>query len=164
MYLGLRETAAQRRAATRHLIVLHDADCGFCLAVVHWLRARDRYGRLRFVALQDAATSERPLLREVARTRDLAAELHVVDERAGSVSSGAAAVLTVLAVLPGWAWLTRLGRPRAAMWIADRAYRLGARQRRHLGRLVPGHGGAACASQPRDQAASGSKVTSISGL
>jgi predicted DCC family thiol-disulfide oxidoreductase YuxK len=164
MYLGLHETAAHRRAATRHLTVLHDAECGFCLATVRWLEARDRHGRLRFVALQEAPTSGRAMLRELARTRDLAAELHVVDERAGTVSSGAEAVLMVLAVLPGWGWLTRLGRPRPAMWVADRAYRLVARQRRHLRRLASGEGGVACATVPRDQAASGSKVTSISGL
>jgi predicted DCC family thiol-disulfide oxidoreductase YuxK len=164
MYLGLRETAARRRAATRHLIVLHDADCAFCLAVVRWLEARDHYGRLRFVALQDAPTSDRALLRELARTRDLAAELHVVDERAGTVSSGAGAVLTVLAVLPDWGWLTRVGRPRAVMWVATRAYRLVARQRRGLGRLARAPDGVACATASRDQATSGSKVTSISGL
>ncbi|MGZ3585661.1 MAG: thiol-disulfide oxidoreductase DCC family protein [Candidatus Limnocylindrales bacterium] len=149
MYLTLHATAAQRRRSSRQLIVLYDADCGFCLAVLSWLRAHDRDGRLRCVPLQEAPTSARPIIRELAGRRDLRAEIHVVDERAGTVTWGARAMLDVLAVLPRWHWLARLGRPRPALAVADAAYRLVARHRRRLGRLVGVSGRATCEVLPR---------------
>ena len=83
------------------LIVLYDADCGFCMATVRWLQRRDRGGGLTFVALQDAAARADPWRATVAG-HDLRAALHVVDTASDAVAEGGRAMLAVLRVLPRW--------------------------------------------------------------
>ncbi len=128
------------------LIVLYDADCGFCMATVCWLRRRDRAGRLTFVALQDPAAAAEPW-RTAARGHDLRAALHVVDAASGRVAEGGPAMLAVLGVLPRWRLPARLAAARAVAPLVDVAYRLVASHRHALGRLV-GAEGPACRSLP----------------
>lgn len=128
------------------LIVLYDADCGFCMATVRWLRRRDRGGGLTFVALQDAAARAEPWRATVAG-HDLRAALHVVDTASDTVAEGGRAMLAVLRVLPRWRVAARLASARPVAPLVDVAYRLVAGHRHALGRLV-GVGGPACPVPP----------------
>jgi predicted DCC family thiol-disulfide oxidoreductase YuxK len=128
------------------LVVLYDADCGFCMATVRWLQRRDRVGRLSFVALQDAGAAAQPWRAAVAG-HDLRAALHVVDPASGDVAEGGPAMLAVLRVLPRWRVAARLGSARPVAPLVDIAYRLVAGHRHALGRLV-GTGDPACRLPP----------------
>ncbi|MFI5261814.1 MAG: DCC1-like thiol-disulfide oxidoreductase family protein [Candidatus Limnocylindrales bacterium] len=135
--------AGARRQASRHLIVLYDAECGFCAATTRWLRRRDRDARLTFLPLQAARQAERARVREVALTHDLPAALHVIDERTGRVEASGAAMLAVLGVLPRWWIAARLVSVGPARRLTELGYRLGAGHRDRVGRLL-GVGGASC--------------------
>ncbi len=125
--------------ASRHkaqLTVLFDRDCGFCVWTVRQLRRLDRYGRLRYVALQTAAAvPERSDLARVAAEYPLADSIHVV-RRDGSVVARGRAMLAILDVLPG-AWLLRpWTRLPGVARLADALYDPLAAHRHALGRLV----------------------------
>jgi predicted DCC family thiol-disulfide oxidoreductase YuxK len=96
----------------------------------------DRHCRLEFVALQEAAHSGRPILVAVAGSRDLAASLHVVDESTGAVAAAGRAFLEIVAVLPGGRWPARLASLPPAVWLVELGYRLVARNRPAIGRLL----------------------------
>jgi predicted DCC family thiol-disulfide oxidoreductase YuxK len=119
--------------------VLYDADCGFCRWSANVIRAWDRHGNLRFVALQSAEAAR--LLAGLDASARFAS-WHAVDAH-GRVRSGGAAVSPVLRLLP-------FGRPLArladlAPGFTDRAYDLVARHRDRLGRIV---GEKACRVDP----------------
>ena len=128
------------------LTVLYDADCGFCMATVRWLRRRDRAGRLAFLPLQDAETSTEPWFHDLAAGHDLRTALHVID-RTGHVTEGGAAMMDVLGRLPRWRVLARLGTLRPARPLVEAAYGLIAGHRHGLARLV-GTPGPACRIPP----------------
>jgi predicted DCC family thiol-disulfide oxidoreductase YuxK len=128
------------------LIVLYDADCGFCTATIRWLQRRDRGGRLTFVALQDAPATAEPWRTAIAG-HDLRAALHVVDPASGKVAEGGPAMLAALGVLPRWRVAARLASARPVAPLVDVTYRLVAGHRHALGRLV-GTEGPACRSLP----------------
>lgn len=128
------------------LTVLYDADCGFCMASVRWLRRRDRQGRLAFVALQDAETSTEPWFHDVAAGHDLRTALHVID-RAGQVTEGGGAMMDVLRRLPHWRFLAWLGRLRPVRPLVEAAYRQIAGHRHGLSRFV-GLAGPGCRMPP----------------
>ena len=92
--------------------VCYDADCGLCRWCAWQLRRWDRRGRLRFVALGDPRADT--LLHELSPDRRRSS-WHLVSAD-GRVSSGGAAVPSVLELLPG-------GKPLAAL--ADRRERVG---------------------------------------
>jgi predicted DCC family thiol-disulfide oxidoreductase YuxK len=135
------------------LIVLYDADCGFCMATVRWLRRRDRGDRLAFVSLQDAAAAAQPWRTAIAG-HDLRAALHVVDPASGKVAEGGPAMLAVLQELPRWRVAARLAGARPVAPLVDVAYRLVAGHRHALGRLV-GVGDPACRSLPAERGRAG---------
>ena len=137
--------AADSPTRTRALIVLYDADCGFCVATVRWLQRRDRAGRLTFVALQGAWVGDESWRASVAG-HDLRAALHVVDP-AGAVGEGGPAMLAVLGALPRWWVVARLAAARPVAPLIDAAYRLVAGHRGALGRLI-GADGPACRLPP----------------
>ena len=124
------------------LIVLYDADCGFCTATVRWLQRRDHGGRLTFVPLQDATAATEPWRAAIAG-HDLRAALHVVDPASGAVAEGGPAMLLVLGELPRWRLAARLASAGPVVPLVDVAYRVVAGHRRTLGRLV-GAEGPAC--------------------
>jgi predicted DCC family thiol-disulfide oxidoreductase YuxK len=123
----------------RATTVLFDGDCGFCRWSTDKIRAWDRHGNLRFVALQSPEAAE--LLSAVDPTLRFAT-WHTVDAD-GRVRSGGSAVSTVLRLVP-------FGRPLArladlAPGLTDRAYAIVARNRDRLGRIV---GERACRVDP----------------
>jgi predicted DCC family thiol-disulfide oxidoreductase YuxK len=123
----------------RATTVLFDADCGFCRWSASKIRAWDRRGHLRFVALQSSEAGE--LLRTLDPSERLAS-WHVVGD-AGRVWSGGAAVSPLLRLLP-------FGRPFAGLadlapGLTDSAYSIVARHRDRLGRIV---GERACQVDP----------------
>jgi predicted DCC family thiol-disulfide oxidoreductase YuxK len=137
--------SARRRSSP--LTVLYDADCGWCSAVARRLRRLDRGSRLRFVPLQAAEESADVHVAILARRRDLAAALHVVDA-SGAWTSGGAAVLWILDSLPSLRPLARLARLPILGWLVEPAYRVVADHRGRLSGLL----GAACrvpAPRPR---------------
>lgn len=121
---------------TDRLLVLFDRDCGICTAAAARLRRWDRDGRLELLALQAAATDERPLVRSVAAGHALHDELHILDRATGAVRSGGRAVLEIAARLPGGRVPATLGRMPPAAWVIGVGYGLVARHRHALGRAL----------------------------
>ena len=107
-------------------VVLYDADCSVCRALLAWLLRRDRAHRLEPLALQ--APEAAGLLPELTPAERMAS-WHLVDP-SGRRRSGGAALAPVLSLLPGW----RL--PAAALgrlpWLADHGYRWVAAHRSSL--------------------------------
>jgi len=122
-------------------VLIYDEDCGFCRWSVDRILAWDREHRLRPLALQTPEADE--LLRDVPLERRRAS-WHLVT-RDGAVHSGGAGAAPLLRRLPG-------GTPMALVaetlpGPTDAAYRLVARNRDRLGRLL---GQDRCAVRPRD--------------
>ena len=120
-------------------VLLYDSDCGFCRWSVDKVLAWDRHRRLRPLALQD---SEADVLLAGMDAEKKMASWHLVTAD-GGVHSGGAAASPLLRLLPG-------GRPLAALFsafpgVTERAYRVVARNRDRLGRLV---GESACQVDP----------------
>lgn len=128
------------------LIVLYDADCGFCRAMASWLRHRDRTGRLALSPLQDAAAPTGPW-RAALACHDLRSTLHVVDLASGYVAEGGPAMLAVFRMLPRWGVAARLVGVRPLAPLVDLVYGLVAGHRDSLARFV-GVGGPACQLPP----------------
>jgi predicted DCC family thiol-disulfide oxidoreductase YuxK len=112
------------------VIVLYDADCGFCRWAMAWALRRDRRRALAAVPIQSPLGSE--LLADLAPSERLRAA-HVVREDGERRSAGAAAA-EVLSALPATRVLGRLGRrlPRATAVL----YGLLAARRTSFGRLL----------------------------
>jgi predicted DCC family thiol-disulfide oxidoreductase YuxK len=122
------------------VVLLFDADCGFCRWSTEKILAWDRDRRLRPVALQDPEAER--LLPRMSPGRRMAS-WHLVTPD-GRVYSAGAAAPPLLRLLPG-------GRPLAALAAAlphltDRGYGWIANHRAWLGRLV---GAKACSVDPR---------------
>jgi predicted DCC family thiol-disulfide oxidoreductase YuxK len=118
------------------LVVMFDRDFGLCQATARRLRRWDRHARLEMLSLQDAATSDRPLVAETARNHPVLDELHVLDERIGRVDAGGDAALAIAAALPG-GWLVRpFARLAPVRWIVGAGYSLVARNRHRIGRRL----------------------------
>ena len=97
------------------MTVLYDGDCPLCrreIAVYQGLAAR---APVRFV---DVSAPDTALPGERST---LLARFHVQRED-GSLLSGAEAFLALWARLPGWRWLSWLGRLPGAPWLMERAY------------------------------------------
>lgn len=120
-------------------VLLYDSDCGFCRWSVDKILSWDRRRRLRSLALQDPGADE--LLGAMdAAVRMASWHLVTAD---GRIYSGGAAAAPLFRLLPG-------GRAFAALFsafpgVTERAYRLVARNRDRLGRLV---GESACKVDP----------------
>jgi predicted DCC family thiol-disulfide oxidoreductase YuxK len=118
------------------LVVMFDRDCGLCQATARRLRQMDRHGRLELLSLQDALTSDRPLVAATARNRPVLAELHVLDERTGRVDAGGDAALAIAAVLPGGRLVGVFRYVAPVRWVVRAAYGLVARNRHRIGRRL----------------------------
>jgi predicted DCC family thiol-disulfide oxidoreductase YuxK len=121
------------------IAVLYDEDCGFCRWSADKLRVWDTRRRLTFAAIQTARGSE--LLVAVPEALRLDS-MHAVTPD-GRVWSGGQAVRVILAQLPGGSILA----PIAAAFpgATERIYRLVARHRERLGRML---GQRACSIDP----------------
>jgi len=121
------------------ITVLYDEDCGFCRWSADKLRVWDTRGRLTFASIQSARGAELLQALPVAERLD---SMHAVTPD-GRVWSGGQAVRVILAELPG-------GRIPASIaatlpGATERIYRLVARHRNRLGRLL---GQRACSVDP----------------
>jgi predicted DCC family thiol-disulfide oxidoreductase YuxK len=107
-------------------VVLYDADCPVCRALLVWLLRRDPAHRLEPLALQTPEAAD--LLADLTPAERMAS-WHLV-EPSGKRFSGGAALAPVLSLLPGW------GVPAAVLerlpWLADRGYGLVAAHRSTL--------------------------------
>lgn len=112
------------------LVVLYDADCGFCTRGVDFILSRDREGAITAAPISSPAGDR--LLRDLSPEQRLAS-WHVVDERGRRWSAGRAAA-PVLRRLHGLQWLAPVAE--AFPGPVELAYRLVARNRRALGRLT----------------------------
>jgi predicted DCC family thiol-disulfide oxidoreductase YuxK len=112
------------------MIVLFDADCGFCRWAMAWALRRDRRGLLVAVPIQSELGGE--LLADLSASERRSAA-HVVEEdgRRRSAGAAAAAVLAALAPTRPLAGLARRS-PRTTQVL----YTAVAGQRARLGRLV----------------------------
>jgi predicted DCC family thiol-disulfide oxidoreductase YuxK len=108
------------------VIVLYDEDCGFCRWTVAWALKRDRDRALEIAPIQSAAGEQ--LLADLAPAERLRAA-HVVNDD-GRRESGGAAVREVLNALPS-------AHPLARLASIPIVYRLAARHRSRISRLVP---------------------------
>jgi predicted DCC family thiol-disulfide oxidoreductase YuxK len=112
------------------VIVLYDADCGFCRWAMAWALRHDDRGVLATAPIQSPLGDE--LLVGMAPGEQLRSA-HVVDAD-GRVNSAGAAVERVLSAL---AWTRALGRLAVRFpHITDRLYRVVADRRMSFGRLV----------------------------
>jgi predicted DCC family thiol-disulfide oxidoreductase YuxK len=113
--------------------LLYDPDCGICTATAAWLARRVAPERLRLVALTEAP-SDRDLAEAVAG-RALVESLHAVRPD-GSVVTGARAALATVRLVPRWNLLAILLDHRLGNAILEPLYRLIARRRHRIGRLL----------------------------
>lgn len=114
------------------LIVLYDADCGLCSRTAQALRILDGANRLQLVPLQRAAEvvgSDGP------SERALRDRLHVRDG-AGAWWSGGEATLRIAASVSLLRPLAVVGRLPLVALLVEPVYRLLARHRNRLGRLL----------------------------
>ncbi len=123
----------------RKPLLVFDGDCGFCRKwIAYWQGLTGGpSGRVDYVAYQESAnkTAEYPELTRIPP--EAFAQAVQLIEPDGTVSSGARAVFTVLAVRPGlrWlAWLYRKGPGVAAL--TELAYGLVARHRVFFSRMT----------------------------
>lgn len=115
------------------LLVLYDADCGFCTSSVAALAGPVFQARFQPTAWQSADLAEHGLT-----AKECQARLHVVD--GSSTCAGAAAIARILrtARLP-WRIAGRIMTVPGLSWLSERVYDLVAQNRHRL----PG-GTAAC--------------------
>ncbi|MBA2763784.1 MAG: DUF393 domain-containing protein [Thermoleophilaceae bacterium] len=113
------------------LILVYDADCGFCRWSVATLLDRDELGALEPMTIGEA--DSRGLLDSIDPA-DRARSAHVVMPD-GQVLSGGSAVPALAARLPGAVPIRALAR--VAPRLVDVAYRTIAANRMRISRLVP---------------------------
>ena len=121
------------------IAVLYDENCGFCRWSTDKLKAWDTRHRLTFAAIQSPRGAE--LLVAVPEAQRLDS-MHAVTPD-GRVWSGGQAVRVILAELPGGSILASIAG--AFPGATDRTYRLVARHRERVGRML---GQRACSVDP----------------
>jgi glyoxylase-like metal-dependent hydrolase (beta-lactamase superfamily II)/predicted DCC family thiol-disulfide oxidoreductase YuxK len=110
------------------LTAVYDAQCEICQAAVSWIRALDRRGAVRCVAVQDGALAD---LHPALDAAQCMATLHVVDA-SGQVMAGWPAVARIAEAIPLTAPLAALDRLAATRAVAAATYRYVARNRHQL--------------------------------
>lgn len=130
-------------SASYQRMCLYDADCGICTALVRFGQRLDRDQRIEFVANYEEERFPPSVTQELVRQT-----IVVVEAERSQVLIRAAAVASLLRVLPRWKWLGWLMALPGIHFICDRMYRLVANNRIHISRAfglgvcrVPEHGG-----------------------
>lgn len=118
-------------AAADQLVVLYDADCGFCSWCATALDRLDGEHRLRLLPLQSAATA----LVDAPPEHLLLERMYVRDD-AGRWERGGAALLRIADVVPALRPLAIAGRLPLGGLAFEAWYRVIARNRHRLGRLL----------------------------
>jgi len=119
-------------ATSAELLVLYDGDCGLCSRTAQALRILDRRPSLSLVPLQRAAE----LLGDGSpAAAELSEVLHVRDQD-GDWLTGGSAVLRVASAVPALWPLAQVGRLAPISLMVEPGYRLLARHRHRLGRLL----------------------------
>jgi predicted DCC family thiol-disulfide oxidoreductase YuxK len=113
--------------------LIYDADCGLCTATAAWLALRVRPDRLRLVPLTEAPRD--PDLANAVAGRPLIESLHAVRPD-GSIVMGARAALEAGRLVPRWNALAILLDHRLGHAVLEPVYRLIARRRHRIGRLL----------------------------
>lgn len=103
--------------------LLFDGDCGFCSRLAAWVEERDRGGRLRVVAYQDAPSP--PMTPELRAA--CAEALHAITPRGRALRGGDATIVALHAI--GWRGPARLLWLRPLRELTGFAYRIVARLR-----------------------------------
>jgi len=113
--------------------LLYDGQCPICRREVQWLKRYDKCGHLALEDISDPATNPAQYGLTAA---EVSGALHAVLP-GGQVVRGVEAVRRAYQAV-GLAWLAApLGWP-GFRWIADRLYRVFARNRVRLGRVLSG--------------------------
>jgi predicted DCC family thiol-disulfide oxidoreductase YuxK len=115
------------------LTVAYDAECALCRSAARRLGKLDTRGRLTLVPFQDLASRDEQ--GEVPRSGELAGALHVFRADGSSVSGGKA-VLEVASAIPRLRPIAALGRLPIVNRLVEPLYRLVARHRHRLSRLI----------------------------
>lgn len=124
----------KRLPAGASLIVCYDGACGVCAAAVQRLRRLDDERRLLFVPGHRVAI-ELPDVAARLEPSALSSALHVV-ESDGSWISGGEAVLRIAEAVPRLRPIARLGRLPVVNLLVEPLYRLVARHRHRLSRIL----------------------------
>ena len=111
--------------------MLFDADCGFCSWAATQLDRLDRGHVLRILPLQRAAME----LKDPPRPEVLLDTMHV-RTRDGQWERGGAALIRIAAAVPLLRPLAVAGRLPLVRWAFEAWYRLIARNRHRLGRIL----------------------------
>lgn len=104
------------------LTVLYDGACPLCRREIGIYRGLQPLQPDRPVCFADVNDASLPLPPGTTRIQ-LLARFHVRGHD-GVLLSGAEAFLALWAALPGWRWLSRIGRLPGAAWAMERTYRL----------------------------------------
>ena len=115
------------------LTVAYDGDCPLCRSAARRLEKLDTRGRLTLVPFQDLASRDEQ--GNWPRPGELAGALHVIRPD-GSFVSGGKAVLEVASEVPRLRPLAVLGRLPIVNRLVEPLYRLVARHRHRLSRLI----------------------------
>jgi len=110
------------------LTAVYDGQCEICQAAVSWIRALDRRGVVRYVAVQEGVLAD---VHPALDTAECMANLHVVDA-GGQVLVGWQAVARIAGAIPLAAPLAALDRLAATRAAAAAGYRYVARNRHQL--------------------------------
>lgn len=114
----------------KHLTVLYDASCGFCVSCRHWLEGQAAYVPLRFVPARSTLAAR--LFPDLATDSE---ELLAVSD-GGDVYSGASAWIMCLWALEEYReWALRLSAP-GLLPFARRAFELLSRNRKDVSRSL----------------------------
>jgi len=127
-------TQEPRASGDRHLL-LWDGECGLCRRCVRWIGVRDRAGLFETVPYQELPSP--PMTPDLALA--CAGAVHVFT-RDGARLRGGRAVLFVTEHL-GWRRTSRALSFPPMVWLVELGYRLVARNRRLVSRLLPAERG-----------------------
>ncbi len=115
----------------RHWL-LWDGDCGFCRRTAAWVKQRDKRGRFRAIAYQDApAPPMTPALYAAC-----AQAVHVVRQDGRILRGGRAALFVIAQFGGGWTLAARLLRLPPFVWAVEAAYRVVAAHRDFFARFL----------------------------
>lgn len=113
------------------LLVLFDADCGFCSWSANMLHRLDRKGAVRLVPIHSAAS----VVINAPRVQDLLETLHARDLR-GQWLTGADAWLGIAGAVPILRPIAIAGRVPIGRWWVGALYEVVARNRHRLSTLL----------------------------